>query len=124
MHALDLSRKAETTYPREKVYGLMGLTPLVVAEMVQPDYKLTLCEVYISFAQAWITATCSLELLEQCTSPNKCLPLWSQIRTTQITSVYTVDDPPITRPPMTSHDLPVSRFNPSKTVLSVKGMSI
>ena len=118
---LDLSRKAKTTDPRDKVYGLMGLMPSEVADRIQPDYSLTLGEVYISFAKAWITASCSLELLEQCTSPNTSLPSWvpdwtntNHFRLYSGRSTYhaTLSEPP------------VCRFNPGSTVLLAKGIKL
>jgi hypothetical protein len=63
--ALRLSRSAEQSDVRDKVYGILSLLdPRIVAE-IKPDYKLSVSEVLISFCKAVITSTDSLELLRR-----------------------------------------------------------
>jgi hypothetical protein len=57
MAMLDLSRKSMATDSKDKIYGLMGLMNLEVAEKIEPDYKKGLVEVYRSFAKVVITTS-------------------------------------------------------------------
>lgn len=101
MPMLELSRKSLASDFRDKVDGLMGLMPREVASRVQPNYEQEHPEDYIFFAKAVISAGMqttphvvycssakmkgttntfytfqdrSLEILEQCTSPNPFMP--------------------------------------------------
>lgn len=51
---LDLGRKSLVTDPRDKVYGLLGLTESNIAEHIVPDYNSTPTEVFTAFAKAMI----------------------------------------------------------------------
>lgn len=54
---LDLGRKSLVTDPRDKVYGLLGLTESNIAEHIVPDYNSTPAEVFTAFAKAMIVSS-------------------------------------------------------------------
>jgi hypothetical protein len=56
---MGISRKLHTTDPRDHVYGLLGIMNI----QLEPDYSLTVAEVYCKFAWAWISQTSRLDAL-------------------------------------------------------------
>jgi hypothetical protein len=54
---LDLGRISLVTEPRDKVYGVLGMTPVAVAEKIKPDYKASLAELYTSFTEVMISTS-------------------------------------------------------------------
>lgn len=74
---LDLANATECVDKRDKVYALLGLMPIDVARLIQPDYNATIVAVYTKTAQAFIEAYGSLEPLREGNpwGPTKC-PSW------------------------------------------------
>lgn len=51
---LDLARQANTTDPRDKVYGFLGLLENKITSRLTPDYDSTVLDVYTEFAIALV----------------------------------------------------------------------
>lgn len=56
----DLSRKSLATDLRDKIYGLLGMMDASVTDLIIPDYKSSLPQVYTAFAKAMIVASMSI----------------------------------------------------------------
>ncbi len=66
--ALLLGRSAAATDPRDKIYGILGLSGL--SNLGIPiDYKCSLEEVFVSFARSLITKSSSLNILRFASNP-------------------------------------------------------
>ncbi|KAJ4388180.1 hypothetical protein N0V93_008787 [Gnomoniopsis smithogilvyi] len=78
MPLLDLGRRALATDNRDKVYGILGLMPTAIREVVKVDYQLPVAEVYASFARAIFETVRNLAILEQCSGPAIGMPSWAQ----------------------------------------------
>jgi len=69
MCMLDLGRKSLVTEPRDKIYGVLGMMPVAAAENIKPNYKASLAELYISFAEVMIsTSKDTFQEIERLTS--------------------------------------------------------
>jgi hypothetical protein len=77
---LDLSRKANVTDSRDKIYGVLGLLPTGIASAISPDYTTsnTFAQVYEKFAKKLIQKTDHLHhVLFWCSYDSKNgLPSW------------------------------------------------
>ncbi|KAF2801805.1 HET-domain-containing protein [Mytilinidion resinicola] len=60
---LDLCQTADSSDPRDKIYGLMGLFDNAISSRVKPDYRLSERQVFTHFAKTLIEATRRLDLL-------------------------------------------------------------
>ena len=60
---LPISRTANETDARDKVYGILSLLDPKIVKLIEPNYKLTTEEVYINFAKASVMGTGSLDIL-------------------------------------------------------------
>jgi hypothetical protein len=67
--SLTINRMLETTAstkasdPRDKVYGMLGLMPPKLSQRIVADYRLSITEVLINAARAYIAAYNDLEML-------------------------------------------------------------
>ena len=66
--ALLLGRSAAATDPRDKIYGILGLSGLSTLG-IPVDYKCSLEEVFVSFARCLITKSNSLNILRFASNP-------------------------------------------------------
>ena len=75
---LDLSRSKGCAEPRDKVYGLLGLTAPLFSASVKTDYSLPLEQVYKETFLAHAGITQRLELLKHCVIANRSIggPSW------------------------------------------------
>ena len=74
---LHLTRTVFSTDPRDKVYGLLGLMEKPVVNLIKPDYKDTVVNVYRSFTLAAIEGTGSLDVLRHSTlNEGTTIPTW------------------------------------------------
>jgi hypothetical protein len=77
---LDLSRKANVTDARDKVYGILGILPHKLSAMVTPDYGKSnpVDKVYYQFARNVLDEYERLDLILSWCSyrPNSSLPSW------------------------------------------------
>ena len=53
-HLLTRCRLSKCLKPVDKVYGILGLLEPAISEEIRPNYELSLRDVYIMFAKAWI----------------------------------------------------------------------
>ena len=60
---LPMSRTANQTDARDKVYGILSLVDPKIVKLIEPNYNLTIEEVYINFAKALVMGTGSLDIL-------------------------------------------------------------
>jgi hypothetical protein len=73
---LDATRRRKATDPRDKIFALLGITekisgkadgkeriPFYKETLIQPDYRLSLCEVYVSVTLAILAKAEDLEVL-------------------------------------------------------------
>jgi hypothetical protein len=67
-------RHSQSTDPRDKIYGLLGLLPGVIK--IYPDYSKSVKEVYTEAALQLVSYANDLDLLMQACSNNKALPSW------------------------------------------------
>ncbi|PVH70009.1 hypothetical protein DL98DRAFT_598169 [Cadophora sp. DSE1049] len=82
---LGLALYASATDPRDKIYGMMGILPAVLASKIDKkggNYELTTREVFLGFSKAVIEATGDLDIiytshLQQSTRSNLGLPTWA-----------------------------------------------
>ncbi|KAH8891270.1 HET-domain-containing protein [Thozetella sp. PMI_491] len=63
---LDVSRGKGCVNPRDKIYGLLGITPAYFSSGIVVDYKRSVEEVYREAFFAHLTVTKRLELLKHC----------------------------------------------------------
>ena len=81
---LDLSRSKECTDPRDKVYGVLGLTAPLFNASIKVDYSLPVEQVYKDAFLAHTGVTLRLELLKHCNLPKQStrgpswVPDWSK----------------------------------------------
>ena len=57
MSMLDLARKSYVSEPRDRVYGILGIVPKEVADLIDVDYDMELAQVYTLFTRNWISAS-------------------------------------------------------------------
>jgi hypothetical protein len=60
---LSRFRATQSTDPRDKIYGLLGLATDNFG--IQPDYRKSVCEVYLDVARAYIDRTQNLDIICQ-----------------------------------------------------------
>jgi hypothetical protein len=60
---LEMIVATKTSDPRDKIYGMLGLMPLELSQRIFPDYRISIVEVLINAASAYIAAYRDLELL-------------------------------------------------------------
>jgi hypothetical protein len=74
---LDLACRSDASDPRDKVYALIGLMPISVANLLQPDYTLPTAEVYLLATKAFMQAFENLDSLREANpwGPTGC-PSW------------------------------------------------
>lgn len=60
---LPMSRTANQTDARDKVYGILSLVDPKIVKLIEPNYNLTIEQVYIDFAKASIMGTGSLDII-------------------------------------------------------------
>ena len=78
-HLLWIAIQSEQTDPKDKVYGILGLVDQGIANLVSPNYALTITEIFTDFAKAVIMSTGKLNLLTMSRVGGKarlCLPTW------------------------------------------------
>jgi hypothetical protein len=82
---LSLSKSAQQSDMRDKVYGILGMVDPGITSKIEPDYQSSVPQVLIAFTKAVITSTNSLELLRRARPSvaqsyilhnNLCLPSW------------------------------------------------
>ncbi|KAL6711762.1 hypothetical protein ACN47E_002805 [Coniothyrium glycines] len=61
-YVLDLARRSQVTHAQDKVYGLLGLLPDDLAQLIVPDYSATPQQVFSNFACALLRYTSSIGL--------------------------------------------------------------
>jgi hypothetical protein len=77
---LDLSRKANVTDARDKVYGILGILPRELSDMITPNYEKSnsVDQVYYQFAHKMLQEYKRLDSILSwcCYKPNDSLPSW------------------------------------------------
>lgn len=75
---LLLSRGAGSTDDKDKIYGILSLVDNALADMITPDYTLSISEVYIAFAKSVINWSASLDIITNhgLRKPGRTLPSW------------------------------------------------
>jgi hypothetical protein len=75
---LDLSGSKGCADPRDKVYGLLGLTAPLFNASIKTDYSLSVEQVYKDAFLAYTNVTHRLELLKHCDLAKQSIkgPLW------------------------------------------------
>lgn len=77
---LDTTRKHYATDPRDKIYGLLGMSSDYSSEELIPNYHRTVNEVYVDLVEAHLTRYSSLHILNIC-EPQRAreagLPSWA-----------------------------------------------
>jgi len=75
---LHQHRDCEATDPRDKVYGLLGMSGDGEAMKIFPDYTRSVEDVYRDLAEKYVVATGSLDIICACRFPRKFenLPSW------------------------------------------------
>jgi len=63
---LSRSRERDCTDPRDKVYGILGLTSASFSMSIRPNYALPVVDVYKNAFLTYIHHTSRLDLLQQC----------------------------------------------------------
>jgi hypothetical protein len=63
LDVLSRFRATQSTDPRDKIYGLLGLATDTFG--IQPDYRKSVCEVYLDVARAYIDQTQNLDIICQ-----------------------------------------------------------
>lgn len=63
---LRFTRRAQAMDPRDKIYALLGISADMSSGEIQPDYRLSVREVYMMAVEAHITKHKSLEILDGC----------------------------------------------------------
>jgi hypothetical protein len=65
MQSMRLNRQSQQTDACDKVYGIMGLLDPSITAWIQPDYSLSILQIYTDFIEAMITATGKLDIICQ-----------------------------------------------------------
>ena len=60
---LTMTRSANATDLKDKVYGILGLVDPNIVDLITPDYSLSLQDVYMSFTTAVIRSTGKLDII-------------------------------------------------------------
>lgn len=97
---LGLALYASATDPRDKIYGMMGILPTVLASKIdrkEQNYELTTREVFLGFSKAVIEVTADLDIiytshLQQSTRSSLGLPTWATDWTLQNCRTASVDN--------------------------------
>lgn len=79
MRLLEAGRYARQLDSRDKIYALLGLMDTSIQDLVVPDYRAPVFEIYRDFSRAVIKATGSLDIIFQGASNvirNECFPSW------------------------------------------------
>ena len=63
---LKFSRRKLASDPRDKVYGILGLTPHWIANTMKPDYNQSCASVYLSVFLEYIATTGDLDIMLNC----------------------------------------------------------
>ena len=66
VRVLAVCRYSETSDPRDKIWGLLGLTSDVVAQKLDPTYELSVAKIYTQTTRDLIDGTNTLFVLSQC----------------------------------------------------------
>ncbi|PQE21340.1 heterokaryon incompatibility protein [Rutstroemia sp. NJR-2017a WRK4] len=96
---LDISRSKGCVNPRDKIYGLLGITPAYFSTNIMVDYSRPVEEVYKEAFLTHLNATKRLELLKHCDLTNRQIggpswvPDWS--KTEFAAPILTSKDDPI-----------------------------
>jgi Heterokaryon incompatibility protein (HET) len=79
MRLLEAGRYAQQLDSRDKIYALLGLMDTSIQDLVVPDYRAPVLEIYRDFSRAVIKATCNLDIIFQGASNiirNELFPSW------------------------------------------------
>jgi len=69
LQVLERARSLECSNPRDKVYGLLGLSNVFKESLPDPDYNKTAVEVFTDLAKAFLARTNSLDVLNHAGAP-------------------------------------------------------
>lgn len=75
---LEVANFAQSSDPRDKLFGMLGIMPPKLAKAIVPDYAAEVNVVFLNAAKAYISAYNSLELLRDCNAWGKYgAPTWA-----------------------------------------------
>ncbi|KAE9364625.1 HET-domain-containing protein [Stipitochalara longipes BDJ] len=92
---LSTIRASEQTEVKDRVYGALSMISPLISSRIEPNYRLSVSEIFIDFAKACIATTGSLEILRQARNNKTVVPKaekstdWASLKSCQGDTVPT-----------------------------------